>query len=370
MHLHEPLPADQWSIARYLKGAGYTTLAAGKWHLGDAERANWNATAECKPAEVGDKAVEVLRGRARDKPFFMWVAAYDPHRNYPDGTNGALYSLEDAQVPEWIPDTPKVRADYLDYYSEISRFDKHVGQVMAELERQGVLDRTVVIYLSDNGAPFPREKTTLYDGGIKTPLMMRYPPLIEGGRVEKALVSSIDLMPTILEMAGVGQTSAQGVSLLGLLQGETDKVHEMIFAEANLHDFYHFSRAVRTLDYLLVRHYEWRKPAWAPADAIRSPTWQEMLRLREAGRLTRAQQLVFEEPRPYEEFFDINQDPYQLSNMADREDARAAFNDLRAQLDEWRVLTNDRVPDPPPSDTKRRDGSRVPKNRRREQSDD
>ncbi len=128
-----------------------------------------------------DQWVPVLRDRPRDKPFFLWLAALDPHRDYQPGTIPEPHRPEDVVVPPYLPDVPEVRKDLALYYDEIGRLDHHVGEVLAELDRQGVAGETLVLFLSDNGRPFPRCKTTLYDSGIRTPFIVRWPGHIRPG---------------------------------------------------------------------------------------------------------------------------------------------------------------------------------------------
>ena len=110
---------------------------------------------------------------------------------------------EDVVVPPYLPDVPETRKDLALYYDEITRLDHHVGEILAELDRQGERDNTLVLFISDNGRPFPRAKTTLYDSGIKAPWIARWPKQIKPGSASGSLVSSVDIAPTVLELAGV-----------------------------------------------------------------------------------------------------------------------------------------------------------------------
>jgi arylsulfatase A-like enzyme len=119
--------------------------------------------------------IPLLKDRPKDKPFFLWLAALDPHRPYyedilPDPTDPSRIRLAPYHL-----DTPKVRRDYALYYDEIKRLDKYVGLVTQELARQKIAENTLVLFISDNGRPFPRDKTSIYDSGIRTPLIARWP---------------------------------------------------------------------------------------------------------------------------------------------------------------------------------------------------
>ena len=360
--LHDPLPADQRTLARYLRGAGYYCMSVGKWHLGDAERRNWDRVVECAGRETADEALRLLKDRPQDKPFFFWVATKDPHRPFDDDAAPEPHDPARVVVPPYLPDHPLIRKEIAQYYDEITRFDAHVGLIRAELERQGVLDRTFVVYLSDNGMPFPRAKTTLYDSGIHTPLIVRYPPLVKPGTVQKGLASTIDVAPTILALAGIEQKTMQGRSLIPMLEDPTANVREAIFAEADWHDFEQFTRAVRTERFLLVRNYYWQKPLWNSVDSINAITWKGFIQMHKAGKLTPAQSFLFVEPRPFEELYDLEADPHSLRNVVDDPQHRPDLYKLRTLLDNWRVETDDRMPAERRPDGWTRDGRPLPHN--------
>ncbi len=360
--LHAPLPADQMTMARYLQGAGYFTMAVGKWHLGEAEKRHWHRIVECAGSDTGQDAVTLLQARPKDKPFFFWVASKDPHRPFGQDHTESPYSSQEAIVPPYLPDHPLIREEIAQYYDEIARFDRHVGQVLDELARQELLDDTFILYVSDNGMPFPRAKTTLYDSGIRTPLLVRYPPLTKPGTVQRSLVSTIDIAPTVLELAGITQSTVQGHSLRRLLKDPEALGRDAVFAEANWHDFEKFTRAVRTERFLLIRNYYWDAPLWNSVDSINSQTWTGYLQMQKAGKLTSAQRFLFAEPRPFEEFYDLKTDPHSLTNVIGSPDHADPVNQLRTRLDNWRVQTQDRMPETRRRDGWTRDGRPLPHN--------
>ena len=180
----------------------------------------------------------VLRERPGDKPFFLWLAAFDPHRDYQEGTIPRPHRPEDAVVPPYLPDVPEVRKDLALYYDEIARLDSYVGAVLAELDRQGEAGNTLVLFLSDNGRPFPRCKTTLYDSGIRMPWIVRWPGQVPPGRRCTSLVSTVDIAPTMLKLAGIEPgPNFQGKDFSPLFKDPKARIHETIFAERNWHDY-------------------------------------------------------------------------------------------------------------------------------------
>ncbi|MYC64981.1 MAG: sulfatase [Acidobacteriia bacterium] len=360
--LHMPLPADQTTMARRLRRENYYNVSVGKWHLGDAEQNHWDVVVDCAGKETAAEAIKALSERPMDRPFFFWVASKDPHRPFDENAIPNPHRPADVVVPPYLPDHPLIRQDLALYYDEVTRFDTHVGEILAELGRQGVLDSTLIAYVSDNGMPFPRAKTTLYDSGIRTPMIVRLPGTVPAGSVQKGLFSVVDLAPTLLDVAGYGLDSAQGASAAAMLRNPEASGREAIYAEANWHDFEQFTRAVRTERFLLVRNYYWEKPLWNSVDSINSITWSGYLQAQRAGRLTEAQEFLFREPRPYEELYDLQVDPMSLRNLSDDPAYAAELNQLRTLMDNWRVDTKDTMPLEPRRDGWTRDGAPLPHN--------
>ncbi len=383
--LHWPLPPGQVTFVEKLKASGYWTAAAGKWHLGNAVKGRFDLVREANPSGFqlgtgkGDKArmtaegsgaaqsgcdqwVPVLRDRPKDRPFFLWLASLDPHRDYEPGAISEPHRPEAVVVPPYLPDVPEVRRDLALYYDEISRLDRYVGEVMAELDRQGEAGNTLVLFLSDNGRPFPRCKTTLYDSGIRTPLIARWPGRVEPGSRCGSLVSTIDIAPTALKLAGVepGPT-VHGRDLSPLLKDPTAKVRDLIFAERNWHDYASRGRAARSERFKYIRNDDHDKPLTPPADAVRSPTFLAMRRLRDEGTLTPAQRSCFVSPRPAEELYDVDADPHELINLAGDPKFAEVLAGMRRALSEWGRETGDVVPArPSPDEFDRETGDPLP----------
>ncbi len=380
--LHQPLPPDQIGFAEKLRSAGYWTAAAGKWHLGTDAKRRFDLVREANPAGFQlsnpkqsmtapgtsavksgcDQWVKVLQDRPKERPFFLWLAALDPHRDYEPGSIPVPHRPHDAVIPPYLPDTPEVRKDLALYYDEISRLDGYVGDVLGELDRQGIAGNTLVLFLSDNGRPFPRCKTTLYDSGIKTPLIARWPGHIKPESRCERLVSTIDIAPTILRLAGVEPgTSFQGRDFSPLFTDPTAKVRDMILAERNWHDYLAQGRCVRSERFKYIRNNDAPNPLTPPADAVRSLTFVAMRGLRDLGKLTPAQTACFIHPRPVEELYDLDEDPHELINLANDPTHAAALRELRQALSKWGRETDDVISDrPSPDEFDRETGDPLP----------
>jgi N-sulfoglucosamine sulfohydrolase len=365
--LHWPLPAEQVTFVEKLRAAGYWTAAAGKWHLGEAIKERFDLVREADPSGFqlptgkdgqpadtirarGDQSgcaewLPTLRARDPEKPFFLWLAALDPHRDYETNILARPHFQHDAQVPPYLPNVQDTRLDLALYYDEITRLDGFVGTILHELDRIGLADNTLIVFLSDNGRPFPREKTTLYDGGIRTPFLVRWPDRVPARSVCASLVSSVDLAPTFLELAGVPLLDTfQGISFVPLLADPGKSIQQHVFAERHWHDFEAWQRAVRSTRYKYIRNEFPDLPDTPPADALRSPTFRALQRLHDAGFLNEAQSHCFVTPRAPEELYDLETDPHELHNLADNPRHHALLMEMRILLNAWQTKTGDRPP--------------------------
>ncbi|EAQ77688.1 sulfatase family protein [Blastopirellula marina] len=342
--LHMPLPADQVVFAGLLKQAGYYTGAAGKWHLGKPAEKNFDRIMGGRPSGC-ENWETMLRERPRDQPFFMWFASNDAHRPYSANTIEKPHQREEIVVPPYLPDEPPVRDDLGMYYDEIARLDEYVGKVMAELKEQGIADNTFVLFMSDNGRPFPRSKTTIYDSGVKTPFLVQWPAGVRAGQTTESLVSSVDIAPTILELAGLPKSPTfQGKSFASILKDPQSETRDYVFSEHNWHDYQAFERSIRSKDYLYIYNALPQLSGSPPADAVRSPTFETMLKLEEAGKLTADQRGPLMTPRPQEELYDVKSDPFQLRNLINEPQYAKTLELMRGEYKAWTSRTEDAVP--------------------------
>ena len=185
-------------------------------------------------AQQYDREMHPAWARAFEPPS---VGSNDPHRPYEPGS-GAKSGMktESVKVPAFLPDTPEVRSDLLDYYFEVQRFDRDLGRIVSTLERLGELEHTIIIVTGDNGMPFPRAKANVYDAGVWVPLAIRWPGTTRPTSVIDRFVSLTDLAPTILEAAGVQVPVAMtGRSVLPLLRSESQAGRDRVFLERERH---------------------------------------------------------------------------------------------------------------------------------------
>jgi arylsulfatase A-like enzyme len=294
----------------------------------------------------------------KGRPFAFWFGSQDPHRPYDKGAGVAAgRNIDDVVVPGFLPPTPEVRSDILDYYDEVERLDRQAGEIIKALESSGQLDNTIVVFTSDNGMPFPRAKANLHDGGTHVPLAIRFPPRAKAPLALDDFVVLTDLAPTLLEAAGLKPPPPMtGRSLLPLMAGGRQPGRDRVFLERERHahvrrgNLSYPARAVRTKDFLYIRNLRPdRWPAGDPemvyavgefGDIDGGPTKELLLARRADPPIARFFHLATDK-RPAEELYDLRSDPHQLENVASRPDHAAEKRRLRAALDGWMRQTAD-----------------------------
>ena len=279
------------------------------------------------------------RNRGPDQPFFsvfnfnithesqIWVQAENPLRVPED--------LE-VPIPPYLPDTAVAQRDVRQVYSNIVAMDEQVGQILEELEQDGLLESTVIFWYSDHGGPLPRQKRLLYDAGLQVPMIIRYPDRWRAGELDDQLISFVDFKSTALSLAGIEPPEyVDGRAFAGEFQSSESRLY--IHAAADRFDRqYDTIRAVRDDRFKYLRNYHPEQGYYLPLTyREQMPIMQELLRLRDQNGLTEAQSQWFRENKPAEELFDTLADPHELTNLA----LDPAYNDklleLRAELDRW-----------------------------------
>jgi N-sulfoglucosamine sulfohydrolase len=338
--LHTPLPDGERLLPSYLQGRGYFTGMMAKTHLGPngEHQFQWYSP---KLAEVFPAFLD----SAKTRPFFLWVAFHDPHRPYQQGAVAHPHSRSQVMVPPYLADTPETRADLALYYDAIARMDGDIGRILAELDRRKLREKTLVVFLSDNGAPFPREKGTLYDSGTRTPLIFSWSRVIRPGTVySRGLVSTVDLTPTLLVVAGAKvPDDVQGQNFVDLLtRPDSFAGRQYVFSERNWHDCDEHQRAVRTLRFKLIRTDAYTElTLCTAADIGASPSFLALRARAKAGRLTLAQRRLFEAPRARLELYDLQADPWEIRNVADDPRYANEVRELAGVLQRWMEESDD-----------------------------
>jgi N-sulfoglucosamine sulfohydrolase len=337
-----------------LESAGYHIGLQGKgWGPGSLEPAGRSRN----PAGPNYKSFDAfLSDRPKDRPFCFWFGSTDPHRPYEKGSAlKAGFRLEDIEVPSWLPDVPAVREDIADYLFEIQRFDRDVGSILNAIERAGELQNTFVVITSDNGMPFPRAKTNLYDSGTRMPLAISWPAAIPGGRVVDDFVSHTDFAPTFLHAAGLRvPESMTGSSLLPILQskhkGQVEKTRDRVFTGRERHTQMRAGgvgypmRAVRTRDFLYVRNYAIdRWPSGDPpdfGDIDNGPSKEFVITHKDPAEYAKFYRLACAK-RPAEELYDLRLDPAQQVNIVTEGKYAVSREKLSKMLQEQMTRTGD-----------------------------
>lgn len=338
-----------------LKGAGYATALVGKKHVRPDNAFPYDV--ELAPERSGIRDVALIADAAEtfmrgigDTPFFITIGYSDPHRAPVNFGNDrewprvqeVRYDPGRVTIPSHLPDLPAVRADLTQYYESLSRLDEGVGMLRAALARCNRADDTLILFVSDNGRPFPGAKTNLYDPGLHLPLIIHAPGM-PGGAVNDAMVSWVDIAPTILAWAGAQGPSypLPGRSLLPLLGERTKPGWDAIFASHDFHEInqYYPMRAIRTRTRSYIENLAWQLPYPVAGDVAQSESWKAISadpRIR-LGKRTQASYLQ----RPAREFYDLERDPDEVVNLAARRDRLAERDALAARLAAIRAETKD-----------------------------
>lgn len=348
--LHTRLPDSQIRFPELLRKNGYYTALSGKNHMfGNKDRA-FDLISRGKGPGKEEDWVELVQKRPKDKPFFFWFASTDAHRSWQLNDAAPQYEAKDAVVPPYLIDSEPTKNDLAKYYHEISRFDRYVGDVVKELQSQGVLDNTLVIVMADNGRPFPRCKTRLYNDGIRTPLVLHYPKDIKQPAVSGSLVSTIDLSATILDVTETPKSpTVQGVSLVPLFQNPKTDVRDIVFAEHNWHVHKNHERMIRTQDFLYIKN-NFPNQQNLCSEAYKFEAGEELWQAHAEGRTTAIQKMFFANPCPKEELYQVASDPDQLQNLAGDPQYAKVLIEMRGLLSQWTEQTGDTVPSDPTPD--------------------
>ena len=328
-------------IVHPLRAAGYWSALIGEQHISvDPGVLGYDHVVDIgthRAHSIAPAAMQLLRSRPPE-PFFLSIGFFETHREFfePSSVRDALYGAP----PAHLPDTAETRTDMAAFKASARSLDQGVGAVLHALDEQGYADETLVILTTDHGLPFPGAKGTLTDRGLGVTLIIRGPDGFHGGHVSDALVSQVDLYPTLLEIAGASLPEGiNGYSLVPLVRQRETEIRHELFAELTYHAAYDPQRAIRTHRHKLIRHFGDRLEPVLP-NVDDSPSKDLLIR---AGWGRRPRQPV--------EFYDLVLDPGEMRNLADDTAQADVLANLDDRLHEWMRETADQLlqgPIPPP----------------------
>jgi N-sulfoglucosamine sulfohydrolase len=392
-HNHDFHRFESWkhlkSLPELLREAGYRTAISGKHHLGPRETYEFETRLKApyrSTVLMAEGAREFLLDED-ERPFFLYFATHDPHRGgrrradgtyaglddidtpddfgnkdgAPEGVTAMHYSPDEVIVPGFLPDTPMARRELSEYYRAVSRMDQGFGRLLSILRESGKYDDTLIIYMSDHGIAFPGAKTTTYDAGLHSPLIVRHPDTANRGISNNALVSWVDITPTILDFANVAEPAYKlqigltpvrdqmerehglhGRSFLPVLNVAKPEGWDEIYASHTFHEIqmYYPMRVVRGRQYKLIWNIAHGLPYPFAADLWESPTWQRIYRQgNEAMYGPRTVEDYIN--RPEFELFDIEADPHEAKNLANDPKFAKVLDAYKAKLRSFQTATQD-----------------------------
>jgi N-sulfoglucosamine sulfohydrolase len=358
---------DVKSLPVLLRAAGYRTARVGKFHVAPENIYRFDEALPGNPRNpvaMANNCRELIESPS-DRPFFLYFCTADPHRgggqadeiaerpdrfgnkphgqSYP-GIKPVRYDPADVIVPPFLPDTAACRAELAQYYESVSRVDTGLGRLIEILKQAGKYDDTLIIFISDNGPPFPGAKTTAYEPGLRLPCIVRNPRAENHGIVTNAMVSWVDITPTILDFAGIDPQgfAFHGRSFLPILEQENPRDWDEVYASHTFHEvtMYYPMRVVRSGRYKLIWNIAHPLPFPFASDLWNSATWQTARR-NGPGFLYGKRTVRAYEHRPRFELYDLEQDPDESHNLAGDQSHREVLVDLQRKLAAFQQRTGD-----------------------------
>lgn len=364
------------SLPRAMTAAGYRTGQIGKYHVAPEEVYQFETYLKGSPrnaVKMAEQAKEFITMDS-EKPFFLYFATSDPHRgggkdltserklkpdlfgNKPnrihhEGVKEVFYDPKTVPIPSFLPDTPETREELVHYYQSVSRIDQGVGRLVEILKEAELYDKTLIVFTSDHGMAFAGGKTTVYEGGLKVPFVVRNPYVEKRGIRQSALISHIDITPSLLDFIGAldpeknrpkqwvdpskywkektyvakenrgsaGKLSSyHGRSWIPILGKPKAKHWETVFASHTFHEIqmYYPMRVVRDQKYKLIWNIAHPLPYPFASDLWAASSFQAQYQ--QSLSAPYGQKTVREYiHRPEFEFFRIDQDPHESTNLAD-----------------------------------------------------
>jgi arylsulfatase A-like enzyme len=326
------LPPGVKSVAELFRDAGYFTALG----CGESAKIDLNFEFAAREIYLGKDWSQ----RKPGQPFFAHLTLPLTHRGW---RGDPEHPIDPAKVilPPWYPDTPLTRKDWAMGLESAQLSDEAMGRIVARLKKEGLYDNTAIIITADHGVALPRAKQFLYDDGLRIPLIIRWPARAKPGTVSDELVSNLDIVPTILAIAGLPiPQSVQGHDLLA----PSATPREFVFAGRDKMDDTHDAmRAVRSKDFKYILNLMPER-AYCQFNDYKERSYPGLAVLNVLhleGKLPPEQDAFMQPSKPAEELYDLRKDPHELNNVAGDPAYASVLQSLRAELDRWRKSVGD-----------------------------
>ena len=317
-------------IAKYLSKNGYKTMLFGLQHVTyQVKSLGFNSIFPERPAdEVLKNIRKKINEKLSNKPFYAEINFFEPHRPFNFGGVKSFKS-KGVFIPKYIPTNTHSKIEFAAMQGAIKKMDESILQIIKILKKKNLYENTVIIFTSDHGIPFPRAKGTLYDSGIETSLILHYPKLKLKNKKFNELISNIDILPTLLDLAKTKKSKKiQGKSFYNLLYNKKYIENKYIFAEKTYHEGFDPIRCVRNQDYKLIINFDSDKTIRVPSDIMNGGTYQSMI-----GKLTNVRERY--------ELYNIKKDKYERKNLANRKKYKKVRQKLIKEIFSWMRSTRD-----------------------------
>jgi len=395
-HFYSFVNVISLALPQVMHRAGYRTALVGKYHVAPEVVYHYDVMVD----KGGRNDVELVNGAKDfilakdDKPFFLYIGTHDPHRSGQDfknlpgtpnafgnlpgrkefpGVKEAFYDPKDMPIPKFLPDTPECRAELAQYYQSVSRVDSGLARLVELLKEAGVYEKTLIVVTSDHGMPFPGAKTNVYEPALKVPFIVRNPYAAKRGVRNAALISHVDITPSLLDFAGgldreknapknlldarkhwneLGLYKEEnrgpvfdhyhGHSWLDILEKEDDPTRDVIYASHTFHEIqmYYPMRVIRDHNYKLIWNIAHPLPYPFASDLWAASTWQAQWKKgKDApyGQKTVDQYIH----RPAFELYDMRYDPDETKNLADDPKYAKILEEYKARLKKFQQDMHD-----------------------------
>lgn len=334
------------SIVHYLTKLGYHVALQGKRHINPESVFPFDYIGPWK--NVDPKLIEgFLKKRSEDKsPFCLFVCSNDPHYPWTRGDR-SMFHPDSLTLPEFIVDTPETRDGYVGYLAEINQLDKDLGAVDALIQKYGFSENTLFVFTSEHGFTFPFAKWTCYGQGLHTGFIARWPGKIKPGSVSSALCEYVDVVPTLIDIAG-GEipSSLDGKSFRSVLEGKTDNHKSYVYgiqtSRGIVYGGEHY--AVRTVfdgRYRYILNLSHEEPFQCIQMQEKDSIWYSWCDKATFDSFAKKQVMRYVY-RPEEELYDTGNDPYEINNLAYNEDYTEIKKHLKSMLMKWMKSQGDK----------------------------